>query len=91
MVGLGCNLIPVDIGVRHQVDIWMTYHPDARSIRRVSFFIDWLKTLFDPKQYPWFGDEFIHPRDLRPLDAASLASRALNLPILNPAGRLKTG
>jgi hypothetical protein len=30
----------------------------------VSFFIDWLRTLFDPKLYPWFGDEFIHPRDL---------------------------
>ena len=42
----------------------MTYHPDARSIRRVSLFIDWLKTLFDPKRYPWFGDEFIHPREL---------------------------
>jgi hypothetical protein len=42
----------------------MTYHPDARTLRRVSLFIDWLKTLFDAKRYPWFGDEFIHPRDL---------------------------
>ena len=64
IVALGTDLVPVDIGVRHQVDIWMTYHPDARSIRRVSIFIDWLRTLFDPKRYPWFGDEFIHPREL---------------------------
>jgi DNA-binding transcriptional LysR family regulator len=64
IVGLGSDLIPIDMGVRHHVDIWMTYHPDARSVRRVSFFIDWLKTLFDPKRYPWFSDEFIHPRDL---------------------------
>jgi len=71
VVGLGCDLVPVDIGVRYQVDIWMTYHPDARTLRRVSLFIDWLKTLFDSKRYPWFGDEFIHPRDLlgeRPSD-----------------------
>jgi len=64
VMALGTDLVPVDIDVRHQVDIWMTYHPDARSIRRVSHFIDWLRTLFDPKRYPWFGDEFIHPREL---------------------------
>ena len=32
--------------------------------RRVAIFIDWLRTLFDPKRYPWFGDEFIHPREI---------------------------
>ena len=64
VMALGTDLVPVDIGVRHQLDIWMTYHPDARSVRRVSLFLDWLRTLFDPKRYPWFGDEFIHPRDL---------------------------
>jgi DNA-binding transcriptional LysR family regulator len=71
IVGLGSDLIPVDIGLRYQVDVWMTCHPDARGLRRVSIFMDWLKTLFDPKRYPWFGDEFIHPRELlgeRPSD-----------------------
>jgi DNA-binding transcriptional LysR family regulator len=58
------DLIPVDVGIRHYVDIWMTYHPDARTARRVSIFIDWLRTLFDPKRYPWFSDEFVHPREL---------------------------
>jgi DNA-binding transcriptional LysR family regulator len=67
---LAPDLIPVDVGVRHQVDVWMTYHPDARSVRRVSVFIDWLRTLFDSKRYPWFGDEFIHPRELARLPAA---------------------
>ena len=43
----------------------MTYHPDARALRRVSIFMDWLKTLFDSKRYPWFADEFVHPRELR--------------------------
>ena len=64
VMALGTELVPVDIGVRNQVDIWMTYHPDVRSIRRVSQFIDWLRTLFDAKRYPWFGDEFIQPNEL---------------------------
>ena len=64
IMALGSDLIPVDIGVKHQVDIWMTYHPDARDIQRVSLFIDWLKTLFDPKRNPWFADKFIHPNEL---------------------------
>src|SRR6266536_771785 len=62
---LGADLIPVDAGYRHQIDIWMTYHPDIRSVRRVAVFIDWLRSLFDAKQYPWFGDDFIHPNDLK--------------------------
>jgi hypothetical protein len=26
--------------------------------------IDWLIESFDPRQFPWFRDEFIHPNDL---------------------------
>ena len=37
-LAIGTDLIPLDIDIRHQVDIWMTYHPDARSISaRVAF------------------------------------------------------
>jgi DNA-binding transcriptional LysR family regulator len=82
IVALGTDLVPIDIGMRHEVDIWMTYHPDARSIRRVSFFIDWLRTLFDPKRYPWFGDEFIHPRELAKTHAPEFAETLFNLPIM---------
>ena len=64
IMALGSDLIPIDVGVKHPVDIWMTYHPDARGVARVSFFMDWLKTLFDPKRNPWFADEFIHPNEL---------------------------
>jgi DNA-binding transcriptional LysR family regulator len=74
------ELIPVDFGVRHHVDIWITYHPDARSVRRVSSFIDWLRTLFDSNRYPWFSDKFIHPRELAKLQAAVPKSTAFRLP-----------
>lgn len=66
---LGANLVPVDIGFQHHIDIWMTYHPDIRNVRRVAAFIDWLRSLFDAKKYPWFGDEFIHPSQLTKPDS----------------------
>jgi DNA-binding transcriptional LysR family regulator len=62
---LGGRVVPIDVeGVRFVNDIWLTYHPDASKIERVRRLIDWLVEAFSPKKYPWFGDEFIHPRDL---------------------------
>ena len=81
VAALGADLVPIDIGVRYPVDIWMTYHPDVRSARRVAVFIDWLKTLFDPKRHPWFGDEFIHPRVFAEARKAGKYAR-LNFPSL---------
>lgn len=61
---IGAQVIPVDNLGRFHRDIWLTYHPDAERIGRVRRAIDWLRASFDPKRYPWFRDEFIHPRDL---------------------------
>ena len=36
----------------------------AQRRARVDFSSIGCETLFDPKRYPWFGDEFIHPREL---------------------------
>jgi DNA-binding transcriptional LysR family regulator len=80
---LAPHLIPVDLGIRHHVDIWMTYHPDVRSVRRVSTFIDWLRTLFDPKRYPWFGDEFITPSELIRRDRTTDAGPLWGFPSMN--------
>jgi DNA-binding transcriptional LysR family regulator len=77
---LGADLTPVDMGFQHQTDIWMTYHRDIRSVRRVAVFIDWLRSLFDSKRYPWFGDEFIHPNDFRKPD--TLARVDISRPIV---------
>lgn len=62
---LGGKVVPVDVGnLRFSTDIWLTYHPDAARIPRIRRLIDWLVDAFSPKRYPWFADEFIHPRDL---------------------------
>ncbi|MEM9429695.1 MAG: LysR family transcriptional regulator [Pseudomonadota bacterium] len=66
---LGVDLTPIDIGIHHRMDIWMTYHPDARRTPRIATMIDWLIASFDPSKYPWFRDEFIHPASFANFDS----------------------
>jgi DNA-binding transcriptional LysR family regulator len=63
-VALGAPLVAVDLGVHHHADLWLTYHKEFRSSDRHKIVIDWLKKIFDPKIYPCFRDEFIHPSAL---------------------------
>ena len=70
-IALGAPLVAVDVGVSHFMDFWLTYHPDLKSSRRHMIVTDWLKRIFDPKIYPCFRDEFIHPHELVPLMARS--------------------
>jgi DNA-binding transcriptional LysR family regulator len=61
---IGAQLVPLDLGIHQTVEIWLTYHPDARRIARVSRMIDWAIKAFSPQKFPWFRDEFIHPDEL---------------------------
>lgn len=61
---MGPKMVPLDIDAVFPFDIWLTYHPDAARVPRVRRMIDWIVENFDPKVFPWFRDEFIHPRDL---------------------------
>jgi hypothetical protein len=61
---MGPKMVPLDIDAVFPFDIWLTYHPDAARVPRVRRLIDWIIENFDPKTFPWFRDEFIHPRDL---------------------------
>jgi DNA-binding transcriptional LysR family regulator len=70
-VAMGAALVAVDLGVHHHADLWLTYHKEFRNSDRHKIVIDWLKKIFDPKTYPCFRDEFIHPNDLIPLMARS--------------------
>ena len=63
-IPLGADVVPLDIGLQHHVDVWLAYHPDVIGIPRVALLVDWLRDIFSPRRYPWFRDEFIHPRDL---------------------------
>src|SRR5450432_2933235 len=62
---LGGKMQPLDIELRWSLDIWLSYHPGSGRIPRVRRMIDWLVEAFNPVKYPWFKDEFIHPRELK--------------------------
>jgi DNA-binding transcriptional LysR family regulator len=76
-VALGASLVAVDLGVHHHADLWLTYHKEFRSSDRHKIVIDWLKSIFDPKVYACFRDEFIHPNDLVELMKGSRESFGL--------------
>ncbi|HZR90374.1 MAG TPA: LysR family transcriptional regulator [Bradyrhizobium sp.] len=62
---LGGNMVPLDIDKTLSLDIWLSYHPGNGRIPRVRNMIDWLTEAFNPAKYPWFGDDFLHPRELQ--------------------------
>ena len=66
-IALGAPLVAVDLGINYHMDLWLTYHKEFRHSDRHKIVIDWLKSVFDPKVYACFRDEFIHPNDLVPL------------------------
>lgn len=61
---IGARVIPIDIDLRHPFDIWLAYHPDAARVPRIRRVLDWIIESFNPARFPWFRDEFIHPKDL---------------------------
>jgi DNA-binding transcriptional LysR family regulator len=77
-IALGAPLVAVDMGFSHHAELWLTYHKEFRHSDRHKIVIDWLKKIFDPRTYPCFRDEFIHPNDLIPLMAGARANYGLD-------------
>jgi len=61
------KIIPLEVELRQPYDIWLSYHPGNGRIPRVRHMIDWLIEAFNPAKFPWFKDEFIHPREFKPV------------------------
>lgn len=53
-----------------KIQVWLVHHRDALKTARMRVVADWLKSLFDPRDNPWFREEFIHPDDFPPAPAA---------------------
>jgi DNA-binding transcriptional LysR family regulator len=58
---MGAELVPLHLGINSALDIWLTYRADARRIPRIGRTIEWIMQSFEPRRFPWFRDEFIHP------------------------------
>lgn len=57
----GADLVPIEFDLGTKFDIWLTYRADAKRIARIRKTIDWLIQAYDPRRFPWFRDEFVHP------------------------------
>jgi DNA-binding transcriptional LysR family regulator len=72
---MGADLVPLNIDVDTKYDIWLSYRPEAKRIARIRKTIDWLIQIYDPRRFPWFRDEFIHPSRLpQPYKGSPLAN-----------------
>ena len=58
---VGGDLVPLNLGMHDTHDIWLTYRADAKRIARIRRTIEWIIEMYDPRRFPWFRDEFIHP------------------------------
>lgn len=55
------GLVPLHPNINFGADIWLTYRADAKRAARIQQTIEWVMQVYDPRRYPWFRDEFIHP------------------------------
>ena len=75
---LGSDLVPLGIDIDTSFDIWLTYRSDAKRIARMRKAIDWLIQLYDPRRFPWFRDELVHPNRFAELYKGSALARVLS-------------
>ena len=45
-------------------DVFLTYRRDMLEIGPLSVAIDWIKSCINPRRYPWFSHDYIHPNQL---------------------------
>lgn len=78
LTALGARIQPVDLDFKLSHDIWLSYHADSKRLRRVAATINWLRDTFEPKLFPWFSDEFVHPTEFAVTDARLVDSNHLS-------------
>ena len=76
---IGANLVPVEFAESTGLDIWLTFRSDAKRIARIRKTIDWLIQIYDPRRFPWFRDEFVHPKRFAELYKGVMPANALSL------------
>jgi DNA-binding transcriptional LysR family regulator len=58
---IGADLVPLSFGATLEYDVWLVYRSDVKRAARIQKTIDWIIRCYDPRRFPWFRDEFIHP------------------------------
>ncbi|ALN74854.1 LysR family transcriptional regulator [Aureimonas sp. AU20] len=61
---IGGDLVPLDLGLRIPVDLWLAVHPEMVKTARHRAVVEWLDTCFSAETYPWFGDRYMAPEEI---------------------------
>ena len=64
-VAIGGDLVPVDIGLRIPVELWLAVHPEVVKTARHRAVVEWLGECFSVDDYPWFGERFMDPSEIQ--------------------------
>ena len=75
---MDADLVALDIDIDTKHDIWLTYRPEAKRIARIRKTIEWLIQIYDPRRFPWFRDEFVHPKQFAELCRGVMPANALS-------------
>ncbi len=62
---IGGDLVPVDIGLRIPVELWLVVHPELVKTARHQAVVEWLNQCFSSEAYPWFGERFMDPVEIQ--------------------------
>ena len=66
-VAFGNRVVPVGLPLRNHRDIWLTYRGDQRRSPGVAATIDWIKSMFDPRRWNCFQDEYVAIDNILPM------------------------
>lgn len=64
---------PLDIGIQLRREILCVTAARRRASPAVALAIDWVRASFSSEMFPWFRDQFVHPRDFE----ETLSSRSV--------------
>lgn len=63
IVAVAPDLVMLDIPPLASSTVWLCHHREAAKTGRVARVAEWLGSIFDARERPWFRPEFIHPRE----------------------------
>ena len=71
------NFVPLEIGIRFQAPIFVSYQREAAKKWPVRATIDFLRTnVFDKQNMPWFRDNYVAPQADWPSKLSELRKQA---------------
>lgn len=59
---ISARLIPLEVPVALKFELWLSFDRSGANSLPVREAINWAHRCFDQTRYPWFADDFIHPR-----------------------------